>query len=91
MRGLVINPHCPDWPMDVERNQLPIFYLSTGEPVFEVWFWHATLKRWFVMSTTRDLNMESQGVVYFHPRESPDGLRERVHALEEQAGLRPRG
>jgi len=49
----------------VERKQPPLFFLRGTEPVFEVWFWHIELGRWFVMSKTFDIALKAQGVVYF--------------------------
>jgi len=54
------------------RDQPPVFFLSDGEPVYEVWHWHPLLKRWFVMSRRADLRMIRQGVVYFRPDDVPD-------------------
>jgi hypothetical protein len=72
-----------------ERDQQPIFYNAETEAVFEVWFFHRPLQRWFVMSAEANPQLEAQGVVFFHPSEVPEQLRARVHALEKQAGLDP--
>lgn len=64
------------------RRQPPLFYVD-DEPVYEVWFWHGELSRWFVMSTTYDAGLFRQGVVYF---DSVDSLKAWIRAL----GGRPR-
>ena len=42
-------------------------HLEDGDPVFEVWFWHQGLQRWFVMATQADPLRVTAGVVYFMP------------------------
>lgn len=51
---------------DVTRYP-PAFRLDDGTPVFEVWFWHARVGRWFVMSNYSEPQMIEQGVIYFKP------------------------
>jgi hypothetical protein len=87
MLGWIINLCSTADTREEIRQQPPVFYTEQGEPVYEVWFWHSLLRRWFVMSTVRNEEMEAQGVVYFHPREVPDKLRERMRAMERAAGL----
>lgn len=70
-----------------ERDQEPCFEVN-GHPVWEVWFWHPLLRRWFCMSHEHDPRMIFQGVVYFRPGEVPDQLRERLEYLERKAGIR---
>lgn len=41
--------------------------LDDGSLVFEVWYWHQELRRWFVMAPAPDPNMRAQGVIYYHP------------------------
>ena len=84
MRGWIINLHSTDpaQTREEERDQEPAIYLpGSGEPVFEVWFWHAQLARWFVMSKRADPLMQAKGVVYFDPDEVADSLRERIRSL----------
>lgn len=69
------------------RDQEPCFVLDDGTPVFEVWFWHEQLKRWFCMSTVTDPRLIAQGVVFFAPADVPDGLREKMRYLERAAGI----
>lgn len=45
------------------RLQIPVFWLDDGHPVYEVWFWHATVRRWFCMSHAGPAI--HQGVGYF--------------------------
>jgi hypothetical protein len=80
VKGWVINISSPRETCEVDRAQLPIWFDSDGDPVFEVWFWHRPLQLWFVMAA---LPGTVQGVVYFSPSELPDQLRERVRVLEE--------
>lgn len=69
------------------RDQRALFHIEL-DPVWEVWFWHATLRRWFCMSHVVDTGMQAQGVVYFGPDEVPPGLlKQRVSALEQMAGI----
>ena len=84
MRGWIINLHSedPSATREEDHDQEPVIYLpETGEPVFEVWFWHSTIERWFVMSMNVDAEMMRQGVVYFHPDEIPDSLRAKMAGL----------
>ena len=45
----------------------PAFRLDDGTPIFEVWFWHGRIGRWFVMSNYSDPQLVNQGVIYFQP------------------------
>lgn len=72
MRGLVLNFDNDRLPEDhplrtreEERSQLPAFHLEDGYPIFEVWFWHDDLERWFVMSREVNARLASTGVIYF--------------------------
>lgn len=70
MLGWVINVADQRRSELVERQQTPCFYVKDGAqetPVWEVWFWHGGLQRWFVMSTVMDINMVKAGVSYFWP------------------------
>jgi len=77
----------PDFFRIEERAQLPVFYLDTGEAVFEVWFWHYPLRKWFCMSAWADPQMVAHGVIYFHPSEVPDVFRQRLEEIERAAGV----
>jgi hypothetical protein len=81
MNGWIINLWDSADCREETRQQPPIFYFTDGAPCFEVWFWHCDLYRWFVMSYQADPRLEAQGVVYFHPDETPDHLRARFKAL----------
>jgi hypothetical protein len=85
--GWVINLWRTEYCQLVVRNQTPLFHFTDGEAVFEVWFWHALLHQWFVMSA--GLETDQPGVVYFRPNDVPKALRERVATLERQAGYDP--
>jgi hypothetical protein len=82
MNGWIINlwdsAQCRE---EVRHGFTPVFHFEDGKPCFEVWFWHCDLYRWFVMSYHRDPRLEEQGVVYFHPDESPGQLRARFARL----------
>ena len=87
MNGWIINLWRSDYCQAVVRQQPPLFYLADGDAVFEVWFWHALLQRWFVMSLGPA--MDQSGVVHFRPDDVPLALRDRVFGLERQAGFDP--
>lgn len=87
MRGFIGNISRPDFSRFEDRDQTPVFLDADGTPVFEVWFWHADLRLWFVMSHAPDAQMQVHGVVYFNPGELPDQLYRRVRDLESQAGV----
>jgi hypothetical protein len=55
-----------------------VFSLKSGDPVFEVWFWHSELRRWFVLSRSFNTLLQAQGIVYF---EDPAQLVEKIRAL----------
>lgn len=78
--GLILNLSRSDASYECDREQEPVLVLD-GERVFECWFWHADTRRWFVMSLRADPAMERDGVVYFHPHEVPEGMREKLRAL----------
>lgn len=70
MLGWVINVADQRRSVLVERQQTPCFYVQDGAeevPVWEVWFWHRGISKWFVMSTVVDFNMVKAGVSYFWP------------------------
>ena len=81
MKGWIINLWDAAQCREELRHHAPVFYFDDGVPCFEVWFWHADLYRWFVMSYERNAALEAQGVVFFDPRETPDQLRARFAAL----------
>lgn len=70
-----------------DRQQEPCFHLEDGTPVFEVWYWHKSLRRWFCMTQHPSPELIAQGVVCFRPAEVPDGLRERMTYMEQAAGI----
>jgi len=72
MVGLILNVEddrlAPDSPMrtrEEDRQQPPVFLLEDGYPVFEVWYWHADLGRWFVMTRTYRPELVEHGAVLF--------------------------
>lgn len=49
------------------RHQTPVFVLEPeGCPVYEVWYWHDELRRWFVMSRVYNAQLAATGVVFFY-------------------------
>lgn len=82
--GLIINVSKPNHDTWVERNQPPALVLEDGTPIFEVWFYHWTLHRWFVMSYIFDQSMIDQGVVYFRPGNIP-ALKQAMYELGDYA------
>jgi hypothetical protein len=60
--------------------------VADGTPVFEAWFWHRLLRRWFCMSTVHHPALIQQGVVFFQPGDL-DGLKRSMHGLEQAAGV----
>lgn len=84
-QGWIVNVSRDDDSTRLEaRDQREVFDLD-GEPVFEVWFWHALTRRWWVMSYARDPRLEAQGVVFFSPEDVPERLRERVRTYTSDA------
>jgi len=82
--GWVINLWDDSRTEEVDRAQPPVIYLpDTAEPVFEVWFWHAEIRVWFVMSRSFNVHLQRAGVVYFDPNLDgwKDRLREIIRAL----------
>lgn len=89
MLGLILNvsddllpPGSPFRTHEERRHQPALFVLDDGFPVFEVWFWHERLERWFCMSHSYDLERHRQGVVYFR---TMDDLKAQLGALEGDA------
>ena len=85
MFGWILNVQDPSHDQLVERDQLPCFYVKeprhgTDIPVFEVWFWHREVKRWFCMATKQDPLMVQHGVVYFWPGDI-EGLKRRIKLI----------
>ena len=80
MRGLIINVSDSTYDQWVERDQPPAFTLEDGTPIFEVWFYHWKLKRWFVMAYIFDQRLIDQGVVYFRPGDI-EYLKRRMYEL----------
>lgn len=86
-RGLVVNVADPQHDRWVTRDVMrepPVYRLKDGTPVFEVWFWHDRLRRWFVMSNVANQQMQQQGVVYFRPGHHKFALG----TMAQAAGLR---
>lgn len=69
-KGLVINVANPEGDREVERSQEPCVVLDDGTPVFEVWYWHCDLKRWFVM-TNEPGDPSLIGTIAFRPSQIP--------------------
>ena len=84
MWGLILNASDPERTKDDLRYQNPVFVLDDGYPVFEVWFYHWELQRWFVMSHVTDPALAAAGVVFFA---TLDQLRQQIRQL----GGTPRG
>ena len=72
MRGLIVNVADEKHDKWVDSPLQPCFYLPDGTPVFEVWFWHRTQGRWFVMTTADPAGWAAQGVVAFLPGTKPE-------------------
>lgn len=87
-KGWILNLHDGDSCREIESTAEPVLTLDDGAVVFEVWHWDQLLRRWFAMSTAQDDRLAASGVVYYHPREVPDGLRARVRLLEKMQGVR---
>jgi hypothetical protein len=72
-QGLILNYHDdrlpPDSPWRTRhevRHQPPVFVLEDdGYPVYEVWYWHDELSRWFVMSRVYNARLAAMGVIFF--------------------------
>lgn len=85
--GWIINVSREDGTHEVERDHAPAIVLDDGSLVFEVWFWHQTLRRYFCMTGgPHDVSRIAQGVVYFHPTDVPNVLRERIQFFQKLAG-----
>lgn len=77
MEGLILNYHDDrlppgsPWRTRLEtRRQPPVFELAPDSfPVYEVWFWHDELNRWFCMSRCYDADLARAGVVFFYGME----------------------
>ena len=78
--GLIVNVEDSRQDRFEYRDQQECFTVD-GTPVWEVWFWHKTLRRWFVMTCKPDPRLMSQGVVCFTPGEVPDTLRARLQTM----------
>ena len=70
--------------------QYPALILEDGTLIYDVWYWHTLLRRWFCMSCYHNPQMIAQGVVYFWPYDEPGfpALRKKMKKLEEAAGIR---
>jgi hypothetical protein len=79
-KGLIVNVSDSRYDCEVERVQPPVLTLEDGTPVFEVWFYHWVLKRWFVMSYIYDQRMIAQGIVYFQPG-NVEGLKRTMYSM----------
>jgi hypothetical protein len=83
-KGWIINLDRDDSTSEVVSDQQPLFVMQDGAPCYEVWKWHATLGRWFVMSYRPNPSLAASGVIYYTPEEVPNGLRKRMRDLEQQ-------
>jgi len=79
-KGWILNLSRADASYEVTRDQEPVLDLD-GEPVFEVWFFHASTRKWLVMALREDPAMAREGVIFFHPHEVPSALRARLQSL----------
>jgi hypothetical protein len=86
MEGLIVNTSNAAHNRWEDRDQQPCFYLDDGTPVFEVWYWHKMLKRWFCMCPVYNQTLIDQGVVFFYPGDVA-GLRTAMGGLEQAAGI----
>lgn len=75
---MILNVSDPAQTREEVRHHEPAFTLADGFPVFEAWFWHSDLNRWFVMSKAFDPRMAGAGVVYFATLEE---LRQKIRML----------
>jgi hypothetical protein len=82
--GLIVNVHDDLLPADSpwrtreeSRFQPPLFHVD-DLPVYEVWFWHSELRRWFCMSKSYNVYLARSGVVYFDTKAQ---LIERIRQL----------
>lgn len=75
MEGLILNVHDDLLPADSpwrtrwEERRQPAVFCIDGVPVYEVWFWHTELRRWFCMSKSYNRQLAYQGVIYFDTKE----------------------
>jgi hypothetical protein len=66
MLGWILNATTPEESLLLDRvDQQPLYY-SEGVPVFEVWFWHRELRKWFVMIAD-PIRLAKQDAIGFHP------------------------
>lgn len=85
-RGWIVNLSRDDGTREVEREHEPVCTTDDGEPVFEVWFWHAQARRYFVLSRgPHDVRALASGVIYIHPDDVPDALRARFDVVTKLA------
>ncbi len=78
-RGLVINLHDANEMREEDRIQEPVLHLPDGSPVFEVWYWHEPMHRWFVLTKNHEDARWAQAncVAY----SSPEMLRSKLATL----------
>jgi hypothetical protein len=85
-RGWIVNLSRDDCTREVERDHEPVCVTDAGEPVFEVWYWHAGTRRYFVLTRgPHDAFMIASGVIYFHPDDAPEVLRTRLEGVQRRA------
>jgi len=78
-----VNVSRDDGTHEVERDHAPCLVLDNGDFVFEVWFWHSTLRCYFCLTRgPHAARAIAQGVIYFHPDDVPHALRARVEAAQ---------
>ncbi len=90
MEGLIINAHGSGIYRDSRPGQQPVFYCE-GVPVFEIWFWDAISKLWFVMVADLE-RVAAQGAVGFHPLHTKAqvvAIRDQWRAHRAAGGLEP--
>lgn len=84
-RGWIVNLSRDDCTREVERDHEPVCVTDDGEPVFEVWYWHAASRRYFVLSRgPHDARMIARGVIYFQPDDVPASLRTRFALMQRK-------
>lgn len=82
--GLICNAADARWDRWEDRSHDPCFTLKDGTPVFEVWFWHTQLLRWFCMTHNPDPCPDN--AIRFKPGD-PTRLRVQMITLERQHGI----
>lgn len=81
-KGWIVNVSRSDGTLEVDRDQEPVCY-ANGLPVFEIWFWHADLRCYFVM--TKGPLEDAMSTIFFHPDSPPEHLQESIAQLQSAA------